>query len=120
MHHSIFKKKLLLLATVNMPYIYIGRFGRFRFRGFNSVGFIAPASDCLLPSASQPQLSRSVPPAVRLCRHRSVLSAPVLVCTVLSKREENSGEESRGEEGRGEWLSSTLFSKGERRSLPLI
>ena len=116
---------LLLLAIVNTPYIYIGRFGRFRFRGFNSVGFIASASDCLLSSASQPQLSRSVPPAVRLCRHRSVLSTPVLVCTVLSKREENSGEESRGEEGRGEegrgeWLSSTLFSKGERRSLPLI
>ena len=84
-HRSVFKKKLLLLATVNTPYIYIyiGRFGRFRFRGFNSVGFTTPASDCLSPSASQPWLSRSVLPAVRLRRRRSVLSTPILVCTVL-------------------------------------
>ena len=64
-------------------YIYISRFRRFRFRGFNSVGFTTPASDCLSPSASQPWLSRSVLPALRLRRRRSVLSAPILVCIVL-------------------------------------
>ena len=79
MFNTFFFLKNLLLQPC------IGRFKNIDFKVSISAGSTALKSDFLSPSARRPWVNRSILPVVRLHRHQSALSAPVLVCIALVK-----------------------------------